>query len=551
MTDLSAAIATGLYARAMRTAANDAPGGGRVFCQADARVAYTAAPAIVEAVAAHLYYDTLPAAGLGSRGTGWRVTCVLDADLWASCVDVLDVPWRPCLDYGDPGVVADIEPAGRLVLSRTTRTVIAVDYSEKMVTIVAPGPPGGFVESYKTVRHLLTSRLLAAGTQPLHASAVAVDGNVLAFCGRKGAGKSTALLHALLSRVPGLGFVANDQLLLHYDGTGPLQGLCWPTVAGFGGSLLASVRGLDELIDPSVHLRGGGLAYMLLDLPLVERVGNPDDPATAPAKVRLTPRELTTVFGVPPSPGGRLVGVIEVALDLDRPASILTEVHDLADKAVIVANHSDPAVTTHPDWLGTMSIIRGFVLDDEATLGRVRVFQLTAGRDFHDTVRGLCSVLGSGHIATDPQPRWHHGVYAAAIIDTPDGPRMLTVRKTRGPYTGMLDLPGGAPEPGEDRDITLARELTEETGGTIGHAGPWRTFDINVHHASDGRSIQFRHHGHWRQAKLSDVTAPTKTDEDVDGIHWLPLGGWQQRDDLSAPLRAVLQELTSTGERSP
>lgn len=553
MTHLSPDIATGVYVRAMRTAANAALRGGRVFVQAEGRVTYIAAPALVEAVAAHLYYDTQPAATTGTRSPGWRVTCVIDPDLWPSCIDVLDVPWRPCLDYGDPGAVANIEQAGRLVLSRTTRSVIAADHAEKVVTIVTPGPPGGFVESYKIVRHLLTTQLLATGGRPLHASAVAVDGNVLAFCGRKGAGKSTALLHALLSRIPGLGYVANDRLLLR-TGAGTPQGLCWPTVAGFGGTLLASVGGLNELIDASVHLRGGGLAYMLLDLPLVEHVGDPEHPDTTPSKVRLTPSELTAVFDVPPNPGGQLVGVIEAALDLDRRTSTLTEVQDPDSKAAIVDEHVEAAVTTHPDWLGTRLTMAAAVSgehDVDVALDGVRVFRLAAGRDFHDVVRGLCAVVGESDFAIDPPPRWHHGVYAAAVTDTPAGPRLLTVRKTRGPYTGMLDLPGGAPEPGEDRHKTLARELTEETGGTIHQSGAWRTFDIKVSHASDGRPIQFRHHGHWCETQLTDVSAPTKTDQDVGGLHGLALDDWHTRDDLSAPLQAVLGELTGTEDHPP
>ncbi len=56
--------------------------------------------------------------------------------------------------------------------------------------------------------------------------------------------------------------------------------------------------------------------------------------------------------------------------------------------------------------------------------------------------------------------RTHHGIYA--IIHQND--KILLIRKKRGPYTGLFDLPGGSPEPGESEEQTLARELTEETG---------------------------------------------------------------------------------------
>ena len=42
--------------------------------------------------------------------------------------------------------------------------------------------------------------------------------------------------------------------------------------------------------------------------------------------------------------------------------------------------------------------------------------------------------------------------------------RILCIRKTRGPYRGRYDLPGGTPEEGESLVETLKREMLEETG---------------------------------------------------------------------------------------
>ena len=41
---------------------------------------------------------------------------------------------------------------------------------------------------------------------------------------------------------------------------------------------------------------------------------------------------------------------------------------------------------------------------------------------------------------------------------------IVAIRKGRGPYLGMLDLPGGSPQPGETSGETLERELQEECG---------------------------------------------------------------------------------------
>ena len=56
----------------------------------------------------------------------------------------------------------------------------------------------------------------------------------------------------------------------------------------------------------------------------------------------------------------------------------------------------------------------------------------------------------------------HFGVYG--IILNPKDNTVLLIKKARGPYTGMLDLPGGSPEFNETLEETLCREVSEETG---------------------------------------------------------------------------------------
>lgn len=53
----------------------------------------------------------------------------------------------------------------------------------------------------------------------------------------------------------------------------------------------------------------------------------------------------------------------------------------------------------------------------------------------------------------------HLGVYA--FIYNED--KILMIKKARGPYTGMYDLPGGTIEPEELIEETLEREIKEET----------------------------------------------------------------------------------------
>ncbi len=54
----------------------------------------------------------------------------------------------------------------------------------------------------------------------------------------------------------------------------------------------------------------------------------------------------------------------------------------------------------------------------------------------------------------------HIGVYGV-LLDTN---RILLVTKSRGPYSGKLDLPGGRLEHGETIEEGLLREIQEETG---------------------------------------------------------------------------------------
>ena len=54
----------------------------------------------------------------------------------------------------------------------------------------------------------------------------------------------------------------------------------------------------------------------------------------------------------------------------------------------------------------------------------------------------------------------HFGVYGRIVKNG----KILLIKKARGPYTGLYDLPGGGQEKGESYLETLTREIMEETG---------------------------------------------------------------------------------------
>jgi 8-oxo-dGTP pyrophosphatase MutT (NUDIX family) len=91
-----------------------------------------------------------------------------------------------------------------------------------------------------------------------------------------------------------------------------------------------------------------------------------------------------------------------------------------------------------------------------------------------------------------PSRTEHRGVYGIWLNPRA---RVVVVRKARGPYLGLLDLPGGRPEPGESAEETLRRELLEECGVQVAAIRSWHAFDLHVTRDSDGRSIDLRHQG--------------------------------------------------------
>lgn len=105
----------------------------------------------------------------------------------------------------------------------------------------------------------------------------------------------------------------------------------------------------------------------------------------------------------------------------------------------------------------------------------------------------------------------HFGVYGAVIKNN----KILLIKKARGPYTGLYDLPGGSPEPGESYRQTLAREIKEETGCTVVKAEKEHTETIifsNFTKAS-GETGVLQH-----TAVLYDVTVKGEPQTTGDGL---------------------------------
>ena len=124
----------------------------------------------------------------------------------------------------------------------------------------------------------------------------------------------------------------------------------------------------------------------------------------------------------------------------------------------------------------------------------------------------------------------HYGVYG---IWRQSG-LVVAIRKGRGPYLGMLDLPGGSPQPGEAAMETLKRELREECGVNNVEVSSWHTFDFQVEKSSSGESIEFHHRGLIALATVQENVHFVEGIEDVKGV------------ELIDPTQHAVEEFTIT-----
>lgn len=514
------------------------------FTQGGLTVCLRAEPALCVAVAAHQYYDQTPHAD-----STWELTCVEDSSFWDDVIERVDVAWSPCLDYGNIGWVKDVGEC-RLILWRSLRGGVAVDRAGKRIGIVADNVRSSFVLAYKTVRLILTTHLLERGASVLHAAVVGGRRGAVAFVGPKGAGKSTCLVSALSGRIPDVDYLANDKILCMPARNGKYITLhSWPTIANVGGASLAALSGAEDVITPELHFHSGGLSYLLHELPLIQRL----KPEARPRKIRLAPPEMRRVFLTKTVSKAPLRAVVSTRLELSEGKSRLVELKDPTAVMHVLAENLEPDLPNHPSWLGLstsnlrsqLSHSNNALRSANSALERVRAFEFVGGQDLKDVVRGLCANVLSTSSPVTQIPRWHFGVYALILV----AGRLLLVEKSRGPYEGLLDLPGGTPHLGEDRDTTLRRELLEETGGHLLFRGPYEHFDLRLERDSKGNAIEFRHRGIWCFAAVEVLKVDHIAVEDVRSLRWIELDAAEQRMDLSTPVRAVLRALPSYLQR--
>lgn len=97
------------------------------------------------------------------------------------------------------------------------------------------------------------------------------------------------------------------------------------------------------------------------------------------------------------------------------------------------------------------------------------------------------------------------------------------VHKTRGPYAGKFDLPGGKLEEGETLDEALEREVFEETGCRMLSREQLFTRDTLFTYKKDGEDVKFHHIGIFYTAQLYEESVSVEPKEDAGGTAWVCL----------------------------
>lgn len=106
--------------------------------------------------------------------------------------------------------------------------------------------------------------------------------------------------------------------------------------------------------------------------------------------------------------------------------------------------------------------------------------------------------------------RFHIGVYGILIKDK----KILLIKKSRGAYKGMFDLPGGGIEFGEKIEDALKREFIEETGITIKDYSFFGNNEYFCDYINDSKESKKLHHIGIYYIVSNSFTDTLKTDSD-------------------------------------
>lgn len=127
----------------------------------------------------------------------------------------------------------------------------------------------------------------------------------------------------------------------------------------------------------------------------------------------------------------------------------------------------------------------------------------------------------------------HFGVYG--LVTEHDN--LLLVKKVRGPYAGLLDLPGGKPEENKCFNDTLNREFFEEVGCGAVPVGPWCKKKFNIFENESNTKIVLEHSAAYCRAKLKGSAKLNVKLHDVNGAEWMAISSIENHSGVSLLVR--------------
>ncbi len=121
----------------------------------------------------------------------------------------------------------------------------------------------------------------------------------------------------------------------------------------------------------------------------------------------------------------------------------------------------------------------------------------------------------------------HLGVYGLIINDN----KIALVLKSRGAYTGKLDLPGGSFEHGERPQETLKREIKEELNADVKSFKLFDSESVVVDWIHHDEMENMHHIGIFYKVKLKKNDLKIDADgQDSLGAHWYDIKSLKEKD---------------------